>query len=360
MSDIATNQRSKAVSRWIIAGVIMLLIQVILGGITRLTGSGLSITEWNIVTGTFPPLTELAWMVEFDKYRQTPQFQLLNTGFTLEDFKFIFFWEWLHRFWARLIGIVFLVGFIYLVARKKLKKEMQLPLIILFLLGAAQGLVGWIMVVSGLTGDEVYVKPTRLAMHFIFAMILIAYAFWFALQLRVKNHHIFTDAGLNKLSRWILGILSIQLIYGALMAGHKAASAAPTWPDINGDIIPSSMLKHRPWLINFLDNPITVHFMHRGLAYLLLGLTIYLSYRALKTGHSSALFARVKLIPLTLIFMQLVLGVLAVLSARSIIPNHWGIFEWMAQLHQIFGMLFMLSLLLFIYLARNSKARNIV
>jgi cytochrome c oxidase assembly protein subunit 15 len=129
----------------------MLLVQVILGGITRLTGSGLSITEWNVATGAVPPLNSQQWITEFEKYKETPQFRLLHSDFTLHDFKFIFFWEWFHRFWARMVGVVFIIGFIYLVRKRKMKQEMIKPLLILFLLGALQGAVGWIMVASGLT-----------------------------------------------------------------------------------------------------------------------------------------------------------------------------------------------------------------
>ena len=151
----------------------MLLVQVILGGITRLTGSGLSITEWNLGSGTLPPLNEAQWMEAFDKYKQTEQFRQLNSGFTLPDFKFIFFWEWFHRLWGRLIGVVFAIPFIIFLIQKRFKREMVVPLIILFLLGALQGAVGWIMVASGLTGDAVYVRPTKLAMHFVLAMVLL-------------------------------------------------------------------------------------------------------------------------------------------------------------------------------------------
>src|SRR5690606_136025 len=196
--ETVKEKSSKSVRRWIFIGIIMLIVQVLLGGITRLTGSGLSITEWNVVTGTLPPLNNADWVMEFEKYKATPQYQLLNTGFTLENFKFIYFWEWFHRFWARMIGVVFLVGFIYLIARKSIKKEMQVPLIALFLLGALQGAVGWIMVLSGLTGDEVYVKPTRLALHFIFAIGLVAYAYWFYLQLKISEKSIIYDRSFRK------------------------------------------------------------------------------------------------------------------------------------------------------------------
>src|SRR6195952_1703695 len=185
-----TQRSYKPVAIWIYIGVSMLIIQVILGGITRLTGSGLSITEWNLITGALPPLNEQQWIAEFNKYQQTPQYSLLNTDFTLKDFKFIFFWEWLHRFWARLIAITFVIPFILFLIQKRFRPEMIRPLLILFLLGALQGTVGWIMVASGLTGDAIYVRPTRLALHFVFALGLIVYAFWFALQLMVPQRAI--------------------------------------------------------------------------------------------------------------------------------------------------------------------------
>ena len=171
----------KAVAAWIYIGVAMLLVQVVLGGITRLTGSGLSITEWKVVDGALPPFTEQQWMMAFARYRQTPQYQLLNTDFTLHNYKFIYFWEWFHREWARLISVVFVIGFVYLLVKKYLQAAMIKPLLILFLLGALQGAIGWIMVKSGLTDDMVYVKPLKLALHFVFALVLICYAWWFAL-----------------------------------------------------------------------------------------------------------------------------------------------------------------------------------
>ncbi|HMF71367.1 MAG TPA: COX15/CtaA family protein [Flavitalea sp.] len=353
--QITAPKSSKAVAAWIYIGVFMLLIQVILGGITRLTGSGLSITEWNVVTGTLPPLTEQKWLEEFSKYKATPQFRLLNMDFTLADFKFIFFWEWFHRFWARLIGIVFVVGFIYLVARKFLRKDMQRPLIILFLLGALQGAVGWIMVASGLTGDALYVKPTRLALHFVFAIVLIGYAFWFALQLSVPDSQRMSKPRIRRDVLAILVILFFQLIYGALMAGHKAATAAPTWPDINGSFIPSNMFRETPLLLNFLENTQTVHFIHRMLAYLLLVVILMFSIRLARTGDKTKYLKNAAYIPLALVLLQAVLGIISVLVSPGIVPGKWGIFEWMAQLHQVTGMLLVLSLITLWYLTTGKS-----
>lgn len=340
------------VAVWIGMGVLMLLVQVILGGVTRLTGSGLSITEWNVITGTLPPLNEQSWLEEFNKYKQTPQYQLINTDFSLNDFKFIFFWEWLHRFWARLIGIVFIIGFIYLLAKKYLQREIVKPLLILFLLGALQGAVGWIMVASGLTGDAVYVKPTRLALHFIFAMVLIAYAFWFFLRLVVPKSQLVAMPRIRNFTGWLLALMVIQLLFGALMAGHKAATAAPTWPDINGSLLPASAFREVPLMLNFIENKITIHFVHRSLAYLILALTAWYTISLYRVSGSKT-FRQFRPLPALLVGIQVLLGILAVVLSPGIVPNRWGAFEWMAQLHQVTGMLLALSFVSLLYVVRR-------
>lgn len=348
------DRSDKKIAIWLLIGVGMTIIQVLLGGITRLTGSGLSITEWNIITGILPPLNEPAWMVEFDKYRQTPQFQLINFEFTLKDFKFIFFWEWFHRVWARSIGIVFAIGFVWFLLNKSFKKEMVKPLIILFLLGALQGAVGWIMVASGLTGDAVYVKPTRLALHFILALGLLSYTFWFALSFLIDKTQLVQNNKARKLNFLILVILVFQLMYGALMAGHKAANIAATWPTINGEWLPSHLFKDQPLILNFIDNTILIHFIHRGLAYLMTIIVIIWTIQ-LKKINGPSIFNFFRYIPFTLVLLQVFLGITSVLSSTSIIPGSWGVFEWMAQLHQFTGMLLLLSIIMLLFLVRNEK-----
>lgn len=348
------NRSSKLVASWLLLGVVMTIIQVALGGITRLTGSGLSITEWDVITGALPPLNEQAWLVEFEKYRATPQFQLLNFEFGLSDFKFIFFWEWFHRLWARLIGLVFAGGFIWFIIGKHFKKEMIRPLAILFLLGALQGAIGWIMVASGLTGDAVYVKPTRLALHFIFALGLLCYTFWFALKLLIPEEKRVAFPSLRKTNLWLIGLLVLQLLYGALMAGHKAANVAASWPKINGDWVPDSLFSHQPFLLNFIDNKILIHFMHRGLAYLILIWVIIWTIQLAK-HKGSVLFENIKRIPLYLTFLQVLLGILTILTSTGIIPGKWGTFEWMAQLHQLTGMCLLLSLFATLFVLSKQK-----
>jgi cytochrome c oxidase assembly protein subunit 15 len=374
MLESSQSRSTRPVAIWVYTGVIMLLIQVVLGGITRLTGSGLSITEWNVVTGAVPPLNDSQWQAEFAKYQATPQYQLLNSGFTLPDFKFIFFWEWFHRFWARTVGVVFLVGFFWLLAKGAMKSWMVRPLIILFLLGALQGAIGWIMVASGLTGDAIYVKPTKLALHFVFALGLIVYTYWFALQLSVPKGPRFS-VNTRKLRGWtivIIAVLFFQLLYGALMAGHKAATVAPTWPTINGSWIPQSLFTQHPLAEDLVGNRITIHFIHRGLAYLLVTLVIVWSVQAGPAfgrnprhgagpefaGNSgpgtdpagAGFFRRLRWLPLALILIQVTLGVSSLLTSPGIVPQHWGLFDWLAQLHQIVGLLFLLAMVRMLYL----------
>jgi cytochrome c oxidase assembly protein subunit 15 len=342
---------SRPVAIWLLTGVAMVVIQIALGGITRLTGSGLSITEWNVVTGALPPLTAADWAVEFAKYQQTPQFRLLNFDFTLQEFKYIFFWEWFHRFWARLIGIVFIIPFIYFLWTRQFKSTMIRPLLILFLLGALQGAVGWIMVASGLTGDAIYVKPTRLALHFVLALGLLSYTFWFALQLLVPGDQRVAIPAIRKSVIFILSLLVLQLAYGAFMAGHKAATAAPSWPDINGQIVPD-LLSNASGILFWVENKIAIHFVHRGLAYILLIAVVLLTFR-LHRPHGSRLLQKASWFPITLVLLQVLLGILSVLYSTSIIPGQWGIFEWMAQLHQLVAMLLLLSLVMLLYLTRE-------
>jgi cytochrome c oxidase assembly protein subunit 15 len=348
-----TRSANRAVAYWVLAGTGMLFIQVLLGGITRLTGSGLSITEWNVLTGVVPPVHPAQWSAEFDKYKQTPQYHLLNADFTLSDFKFIFFWEWVHRLWARLVGVVFIIGFVLLLFKRKLKSEMIMPLLTLFFLGFLQAIIGWIMVVSGLSGNALYVQPTKLALHFIFAIGLISYAFWFSLRLLFPVTRVRNARWIRSFSIAMLVLVFIQLLYGALMAGNKAAAVAPTWPQINGDWVPSGLFKESPFLLNLVGNAITIHFIHRNLAYLILiGVSLW-TLRLFRSGIIRNQRTRL-LLPLGLVLFQVILGILALLTSPGIVANHWVVFDWLALLHQLNGMLLLFSLIYAIYVLRPS------
>lgn len=339
----------------------MIIVQIILGGITRLTESGLSITEWQPILGTIPPLNEQQWNEAFDHYKQIAQFKHLHSYFTLEDFKAIFFWEWMHRLWGRLMGVVFLIPFIIFLVQKRFSKDMVKPMIILFLLGGLQGLIGWVMVMSGLNDENLYVSHIRLAIHFIAALGLLVYTFWFALQLLVRPEQKVYNPASKKFIGTIIILLVVQLVYGAFMAGLKAATYAPTWPDINGDYFPPNMShlagRSYSFFSALVNNPITIHFIHRNLAYLIFLLIVIWTIRAIKQ-KSSPLLARSQWLPLVLVSIQVVLGILAVLTSPKKVPQHWGVFEWNAQLHQILAMVLLLSLVLVFFVLNRQEKTN--
>ncbi|MBS1738578.1 MAG: COX15/CtaA family protein [Bacteroidetes bacterium] len=339
----------KGVARWLYLGVFMLMVQILLGGITRLTESGLSITEWNPVTGILPPLNLHQWQVEFDKYKTTDQFRYINSDFSLSDFKNIFFWEWLHRAWARLMGLVFIVGFIYFLVKKKLRSNMVIPFIILFLLGAIQGAIGWIMVQSGLMPEKIFVGHIQLTVHFISALILLCYTLWFALSLSVKKTSLVNNSPLRNRTYIIIVVVFFQLIYGGFMAGLHAGSAAPTWPLINGQWIPAKMETLSPAIKNFTDNKIAIQFIHRGLAYVIFLMMIVWVVKIRKV-RGSVLFQKLKWIPPVLLLLQILLGIFTVIN--SPFPNKLVFF---GVAHQLNAMLFLVSLIIIIFMVRPGQ-----
>lgn len=349
-----TTRSVRPVATWLLIGVAMIIIQILLGGITRLTGSGLSITEWKPIMGALPPMNEQDWNIAFEKYQEIAQYKYVNSHFTLSDFKFIFFWEWFHRLWARLIGVVFLIPFVIFILQKRFRKDMIRPMVILFLLGALQGLVGWIMVQSGLEDSElVYVSHYRLAIHFLLALVLLVYALWFAMKLIVPPSQVFSHSRLRRFLGWILFLLVLQLIYGAFMAGLKAATAAPTWPDINGGWLPSDPYAHGGRTyggLRFLtDHPIVIHFIHRNLAYALALLVFTWTWMAWRT-NGSRYFNKSFMIPAILVLLQIILGIFTVLHAAD-----QRVFLWLGVAHQFVAMLLLLSLTWMFYIIRGRK-----
>ena len=346
MQTMKTN-KSNAVAIWLLIGVGMIVVQVLLGGITRLTGSGLSITEWKPILGAIPPLNQEDWEKAFDQYKQIGQFKHLNFEFTISDFKFIYFWEWFHREWARLIAVVFLLPFVYFIITKKFKKEMIKPLMILFLLGILQGLIGWIMVKSGLNDERLYVDHIRLAIHFISALGLLCYTLWFALQLLVDQSQLVNAKQLKSFSIWLFALIVVQLIFGAFMAGLKAANFATTWPTINGEWIPTSMMNDA--LSNITHDPLAIHFIHRNLAYLI-AILIVVWFQKSRQIPSTPIFKFLHWMPLVIVFVQIILGVLTVLWA-----NQPTALLWLGAAHQFTAMLLVLVWTTVLYVLRSSK-----
>ena len=349
-NEVDVRGKSNAIANWLLVGVGMIVVQVLLGGITRLTGSGLSITEWKPLLGAVPPLNEQDWLKAFEQYKEIGQYKHINFEFTLSDFKFIYFWEWFHREWARLIALVFIIPFVWFLVKKKFRKEMINPMIILFLLGAMQGLIGWIMVKSGLNDENLYVNHIRLAIHFISALGLLCYTFWFAMMLLVPSDQLVSSTSLKKQTVVLSIALVVQLIFGAFMAGLKAANFATTWPSINGEFIPSSMMNDT--LSNFSNDPLAVHFIHRTLAYLITAFIIFWYIKARKI-QAGKLFTSLRFLPLILVFLQVILGVFTVLYANSNTA-----LLWFGVAHQFTGMILLLVIvsLLFTIRLEPSKA----
>ncbi|XZF13131.1 COX15/CtaA family protein [Chitinophagaceae bacterium MMS25-I14] len=359
-----TNKKHRAVAIWLIAGVLMLIIQVALGGITRLTGSGLSIAEWKPLLGAVPPMNDKEWNAAFDLYKikASGQFVYQNSSFTISDFKAIYFWEWMHREWARLMGLVFIIGFIVFFLKKYFDRQMVMPFVILFILGGLQGAVGWIMVMSGLNAEDTHVNHIRLAIHFIAALVLVCYVLWFAVQLLIPGRQRVQHKAMHRFTIITIALLALQLIYGAFMAGMKAATAAPTWPTINGSWLPQGMGTYSGKTFSGLElltsQPIMVHLIHRTLAYTLFFVIIAWAFWAIRIGRQqgSSLLVKAARWPLVLVLVQVLLGIFTVLNAPLMTQSRFGKFELLAESHQLVAMFLLMSLIVNLYLVKRVRA----
>ncbi len=349
MGNMIAERNNRQVARWLLLGVAMIIVQVLIGGITRLTESGLSITEWEPFKGALPPLNETDWLIQFDKYKATDQYKYIHQHFSLSQFKFIFFWEWFHRVWARLLGLVFLAGFIYFIVKKKFTREMIFPMVVLFILGALQGLVGWLMVKSGLVPEKYYVGHVELTTHLVAAVILLAYTAWFAFSLLPSFKIKVEQKTIRPYLVFILVLLFFQLVYGGFMAGLKAAASAPTWPSINGSFLPASMNELSPWSLNLVNNPIMIHFIHRGLGYLLLIFAILFFVESRKIIHH-ALFNKGSKLLLILFITQVALGIMTVLYSTNKMA-----LVWLGVSHQFVAMLIVVCLLSLIFITKKES-----
>jgi heme a synthase len=325
MSDRMNNKikPAKIISWWLFIGVFMVFIQVMLGGITRLTGSGLSITQWDVVMGSLPPLDEQQWQKAFNAYQQFPQYKMMNNTMTLSGFKSIFWWEYIHRLWARLMAVVFLIPFLFFLFKRWIDKELGRKLIILFLLGAAQGALGWVMVASGLI-DQPWVNPIDLSAHLILALILYVYLFGMALENSAPRRNPLTLLKYRGFSFVLMLILFIQLFYGALMAGNHAALFYPTFPDFNGSWLPDGLFKLSPLISNFFQNIAMIQLIHRSLG-LLLGVLVFIFYFRIKKDEKTSLLSRAVLLLPVLVCLQILLGILVLLNSVGSIPVFLGV-----------------------------------
>jgi cytochrome c oxidase assembly protein subunit 15 len=318
----------RALSNLLLVVAAMVFAMVVIGGITRLTESGLSITEWNVVSGAVPPLTHADWVRMFDLYKQTPQYQEVAgpAGMTLSGFKFIFFWEWVHRLLGRIIGLVFFVGVGWYAVKRAIPRGFGWRLLALFVLGGLQGAVGWFMVMSGLEG-RTEVSPYRLSAHLLFALFLFSALIWTALDLRRLEKH--PEARPARLTGWgafALAILFIQLMLGAWVAGFRAGYVSNSWPDMNGHFVPDGIDWSRGALFAMTHDPFLLHFLHRWWAWVVVAVLVVFARKVRKLEGARAASIAIH----SAFGTQVILGILTVLS---------GIAIWLAVLHQATGTL---------------------
>lgn len=273
MPVTGTMQSQAAVKAWLWTVAFLVLVMVGVGGATRLTGSGLSITEWQPIMGAIPPLSDAEWQVAFDKYRQIPQYTQVNKGMSLAEFKFIFWWEWGHRLLGRLIGVVFAVPLVWFWWKGAIGGRLGRQLVGLLVLGGLQGAMGWYMVMSGLT-ERVSVSQYRLAAHLGLAIVIFGAIVWVALDLGrrgAKSPRLDTMTHCQRgMAHWLVALILVQILLGALVAGLKAGLTYNTWPLMDGKLIPGGLFSISPWWLNAFENITTVQFNHRLMAYVLL------------------------------------------------------------------------------------------
>jgi cytochrome c oxidase assembly protein subunit 15 len=300
----------KRIVWWLLSGCLLIFLMVVIGGITRLTGSGLSITEWNVIMGIIPPLNAHDWHIAFAKYQLSPQFQKVNSGMILEEFKSIFMWEYIHRLIGRLIGMVFLLPFCWFLFTRRLDKPLLLRLLLLFGLGGLQGFLGWYMVSSGLINNP-HVSHYRLAIHLITAFVTFGFVFYTAQDLRYPRASV-SNPVLKQITTFILSVLVLQIVYGALVAGLHAGLVYNTFPRMGEHWIASGIFNLTPVWRNLTENMICVQFIHRSMAWLIVLLSIVFLIQLRKAALTHAQ-GRAATIFIAALFIQFLLGMLTLL-----------------------------------------------
>jgi cytochrome c oxidase assembly protein subunit 15 len=306
----ATGGNLRTVRLWLAVIALLVVVMVLVGGATRLTDSGLSITEWKPVVGAVPPLSQGDWQAEFTLYQQTPQYALLNDGMSLAEFKFIYWWEWGHRQLGRLIGLLFLGGLIWFAVRRAVSLRQGLMLFAAGLLLGTQGLIGWIMVASGLEPGMTAVAPVKLTLHLTLACLFFAALIILIARLGREDGDNATSG--VRVGAWVMtGAIFVQIALGGLVAGHDAGLTYNTWPLMDGDFIPDGLVALSPFWMNLVDNIMTIQFNHRIGAY---GLAVLIGLHTFIVWHGAVAAVRQRLAVLTaLVAVQMVLGIVTLL-----------------------------------------------
>ena len=338
MDIVLRKEYLKFINYWLISLLIFIAIIVIVGGLTRLTDSGLSITTWDVVSGILPPLNSNEWEKVFNLYKEIPQFYLLNQSMTLNEFKVIYYWEYIHRVLGRILGLLFLIPFIYIYFKKILSKNYNWNFFVLFLLILLQGTVGWYMVKSGLV-ENTTVSHYRLAIHLNLALILFSAIFWYFLNIKNKKNKIFFNFNNNFiLPKIFIFLVFLQITFGAFTSGLDAGKVYQTWPLMNNYFFPDDLSFRDIVFPKIFNEPSFVQFIHRKLAYIILLFVLVISfltfYKKNKDMYNSVYFL------LAMIFVQIILGIFTLLSGAYIL---------IASLHQISTILLLISSIYFYY-----------
>lgn len=307
---------NRSVGRWLLCICALIAILIVFGGWVRLTRSGLSIVEWNVITGIIPPLSEGDWHSEFAKYRQSPEYQKINAGMPLEEFKFIYHMEFWHRFLGRIAGLSYVLPLLYFMQRGIIQRAQVPTYLGIGLLFALQGLVGWLMVKSGLE-DRPSVSHVRLTLHLSCALLLLAACLWQAFQHLLPRVRCSSPNPLWRPSALFFAALCLQIVGGGFVAGLKAGYISDTFPLMFGQLVPSGLFSQYPAWINLLDNAATVHFQHRWFAFVVLGLAGWLYYKG-RAPDSPPLLRRSTQAVLAICLLQVLLGIATVLGGMPI------------------------------------------
>ena len=338
MEILLKKQYTKFINYWLISLMSLIALIIIVGGLTRLTDSGLSITTWDVFKGILPPLTIHQWEDAFQLYKEIPQYYMLNSNMSMSEFKVIFYWEYGHRILGRILGLFFLIPFIFIYFNKILSKEYNLNFFILFFLILIQGTVGWYMVKSGLV-ENTTVSHFRLAVHLNLALILFSAIFWYYLNINSKVNKIFFDfKKRNILPKIFILFIFLQITFGAFTSGLDAGKVYQTWPLMNNYFFPDDITLNTLSISQIFNEPSFVQFIHRNLAYIIflyvLTMSFLIFYKKEKYMYKSTYFL------LSMIFIQVLLGILTLLSGAMI---------WIASLHQVSTILLLISSIYFYY-----------
>lgn len=330
MDRVSTAGSPALVQTWLAGVAFLVFLMVMVGGATRLTDSGLSITEWQPILGAIPPLTDADWQDAFAKYKQIPEYRDVNRGMSLDAFKVIFWWEWAHRFLGRIIGLAFALPLAFFWMTGRLPKGLGLPLLGLLALGGLQGAIGWYMVQSGLAEGMVDVSPYRLTLHLSLAILILGLLVWTALNIpRADERRPVLLDTISAVQKWravaLIGLLYLQIVIGGFVAGHKAGLVYNTWPLMGDSLIPAGLATLQPWYLNFVENITTIQFNHRMLAYAIVVIGLWHAWSVWRAADDKAQGMSALLLAAGLLG-QAALGIVTLLSVSDAkIPVGWGV-----------------------------------